>query len=217
MVGVHLRSPATLRTPAWNHIWPGHPTPEATRSALIPKWTLSREVRSPAGYLRIQSERAAMGRTGAAGSVSCWQDSCCSDGVGVAYVSRPIQAVSGLAPHPESRCSGKSAPFTFLFVKQCISMKQIGTWETMRLRMSRQLKLRDYPTERSFAGRPSGSGCRATSMNRAANSPSGGVCEKSRWRKIVTMAAAMMIAPSVIPRTRPAGRAISAALIISRA
>ena len=35
-----MRSPARLRTPAGNHIWPGHPTLRRTRSALIPKWPL---------------------------------------------------------------------------------------------------------------------------------------------------------------------------------
>ena len=99
---------------------------------------------------------------GPAGPVWCRQDNCRSHGLGAAYVSRPIQAVSGVVPHPKSGRSGKPAPFSFLCLKQRISMKQIGTKfrETMCLRMSRQLHLRDYPTGRSFAGRPSGSGCR---------------------------------------------------------
>ena len=56
----------------------------------------------------------------------------------------------------------------------------------------------------------------AASMSRAANTPSGAACENSRWRRTVTTAAAMMIAPSAIPTPRPAGRAISAALTISK-
>src|SRR3954451_23824998 len=33
--------PAKLRTPAWNHIASGHPTPARGRSALILKWLLN--------------------------------------------------------------------------------------------------------------------------------------------------------------------------------
>ncbi|WP_174504507.1 hypothetical protein [Acidiphilium sp. C61] len=33
-------SPARLRTPARNHIWPNHPTPHQKRSDPIPKWPL---------------------------------------------------------------------------------------------------------------------------------------------------------------------------------
>ena len=51
--------------------------------------------------------------------------------------------------------------------------------------------------------------------SKATKTPSGARCEKSRWRRTVKTAAAMMTAPSARPRLRLTGSAIRTALIIS--
>src|SRR4051812_43981185 len=40
-----MRSPDRLRTPARNHMFPDQPTPDIIRSALIPKWALTLQLR----------------------------------------------------------------------------------------------------------------------------------------------------------------------------
>ena len=56
----------------------------------------------------------------------------------------------------------------------------------------------------------------AANASRAANTASGAVCENSRWRSTLTVATTIMIAPTTIPRPRPAWQAISTALTISK-
>src|SRR3954451_2074133 len=61
--GSTLRSPARLRTPAWNHTFPGHPTPNRGRSALIPKWPLNTKVQQDlesTTYTRLRELRDAL-------------------------------------------------------------------------------------------------------------------------------------------------------------